>query len=176
MLDRHSGGEQPSLVAKGRPMQDEGSPLLESKSELPCPRCARAMVPSSGAQSGGAKCPGCGGAWILGELLERQLREQSGDPKASLERFSWEPIDSKADLPCPTCDSYRLAPVLVGGVEIDRCDLCGGVYLDAGELEALAAAHPSPVPAPAPTTNVPTATWVDCTAYVIVELLLGAIG
>ncbi|MFW6161515.1 MAG: zf-TFIIB domain-containing protein [Planctomycetota bacterium] len=40
------------------------------------------------------------------------------------------------ELECPTCKE----PLIVaehGGVEIDTCAVCGGVWLDGGELEAL---------------------------------------
>lgn len=149
--------------------------MPETKPELPCPRCARAMVLWSQGESGGARCPGCGGAWILGELLDRHLRSHLGDPTASLERFSWEPIEPQSDLACPACDPQRLVPVMVGGVEIDRCGLCGGVYLDAGELDALAAAHPPREPARSPTNSMPTASWAELTAYSIVELVLSSL-
>jgi Zn-finger nucleic acid-binding protein len=41
-------------------------------------------------------------------------------------------------LNCPGCD-YPLIVLEVEGVEIDHCLACGGVWLDAGELELLLA-------------------------------------
>jgi Zn-finger nucleic acid-binding protein len=38
---------------------------------------------------------------------------------------------------CPKC-GFELTPVAFKGVTIDRCFHCGGTWLDAGELEALA--------------------------------------
>jgi len=37
---------------------------------------------------------------------------------------------------CPRCQSVVLR-VRVHGVEVDHCTACGGVWLDAGELEIL---------------------------------------
>jgi ribosomal protein L37AE/L43A len=39
-------------------------------------------------------------------------------------------------LECPRCDG-KLTAVSFEGVEIDRCESCGGVWLDKGELEEL---------------------------------------
>ena len=41
-------------------------------------------------------------------------------------------------LDCPRCDG-RLMEETYEGVLIDRCDGCGGVWLDPGELQALTA-------------------------------------
>jgi Zn-finger nucleic acid-binding protein len=40
------------------------------------------------------------------------------------------------DLECPTCHEPMMA-VAYGGVEIDSCPGCDGIWLDGGELEAL---------------------------------------
>lgn len=39
---------------------------------------------------------------------------------------------------CPRCHA-ALFLLIYGGVEVDRCPICGGVWLDAGELEDLTA-------------------------------------
>ena len=39
---------------------------------------------------------------------------------------------------CPKCDG-TLVEVAFENVQIDRCDKCGGVWLDSGELETLTA-------------------------------------
>lgn len=40
---------------------------------------------------------------------------------------------------CPRCDRPTLQEEVAGGVSIDRCVLCNGLWLDEGEFEALAA-------------------------------------
>lgn len=37
---------------------------------------------------------------------------------------------------CPVCSNY-MGTERVGGIEIDRCDECGGIFLDRGELRIL---------------------------------------
>jgi Zn-finger nucleic acid-binding protein len=48
-----------------------------------------------------------------------------------------EKVSSASPLHCPACGE-DLKPCLVGGVEIDECDNCRGLWLDHGELEVLA--------------------------------------
>jgi Zn-finger nucleic acid-binding protein len=38
---------------------------------------------------------------------------------------------------CPRCDGGKLSGTKIDDVAIDRCDKCGGVWLDSGELEQL---------------------------------------
>lgn len=61
------------------------------------------------------------------ESLDK-LRAQLDDDKASAE--------AAAKRDCPRCDG-TLQETQVEGVTIERCDKCGGVWLDAGELETL---------------------------------------
>ncbi len=44
---------------------------------------------------------------------------------------------AKARMRCPKCDG-TLEAVHFQGIEIDRCAGCGGVWLDAGEMERIA--------------------------------------
>lgn len=37
---------------------------------------------------------------------------------------------------CPRCDT-ALVPLVFAQVEVDVCDRCGGIWVDAGELEAI---------------------------------------
>ena len=38
---------------------------------------------------------------------------------------------------CPRCEGPTLVEIVLDGVPVDRCRQCHGVWLDAGELEAL---------------------------------------
>ena len=40
---------------------------------------------------------------------------------------------------CPRCEALNLDEMERGGIVIDRCDSCRGVWLDRGELEKLIA-------------------------------------
>jgi Zn-finger nucleic acid-binding protein len=54
---------------------------------------------------------------------EREAHEQAGQEQA-------------ARLQCPKCDG-TLTEVTHDGIQIDQCDKCDGVWLDAGELDRL---------------------------------------
>jgi len=43
----------------------------------------------------------------------------------------------QTDLNCPVCASKPLTPITVAGVEVDRCERCGGAWYDQGEFEKL---------------------------------------
>ena len=47
---------------------------------------------------------------------------------------------------CPLCIDETLQPTYRGGIEIDICPRCKGIWLDRGELERLAAAPGQPAP------------------------------
>lgn len=42
-----------------------------------------------------------------------------------------------SSMQCPRCDGGKLNELKFEEVLIDRCDKCGGVWLDSGELEQL---------------------------------------
>ncbi|HEV8483060.1 MAG TPA: zf-TFIIB domain-containing protein [Blastocatellia bacterium] len=45
--------------------------------------------------------------------------------------------EAESSLPrCPKCEG-RLIEVSHEGIQIDRCNMCHGIWLDAGELESL---------------------------------------
>lgn len=46
-------------------------------------------------------------------------------------------------LTCIKCNS-PLEPIVIMGVEIDRCINCGGLWLDSGEIKELIAKRPAP--------------------------------
>lgn len=49
---------------------------------------------------------------------------------------------------CPLCVDESLTPHHHGGIEIDVCPRCKGVWLDRGELDRLAGRAPATRPAP----------------------------
>ena len=62
--------------------------------------------------------------------LKEKLREET-------EAEEKERVKAACYMRCPKCGGH-LHEVTFRGVSIDRCDTCGGVWLDAGELEKLA--------------------------------------
>lgn len=67
------------------------------------------------------------------EALAR-LREQS--ERARTRGASDGEVQTAAALRCPR-DGGEMVAVMMDGVQIDRCPACGGLWLDAGELEQL---------------------------------------
>jgi len=64
----------------------------------------------------------------------KRLKEKHREETEAEER---ERIKAVCYMKCPKCGG-QLHEVTFRGVSIDRCSSCGGVWLDAGELEKLA--------------------------------------
>ena len=72
------------------------------------------------------------------ELLEtaRVAREKREAERASQEQAAQREALKKAHfMKCPKC-GHDMAEQDLGGIKIDRCTFCEGVYFDAGELES----------------------------------------
>ena len=72
------------------------------------------------------------------ELLEtaRVAREKREAERASQEQAAQREALKKAHfMKCPKC-GHDMAEQDLGGITIDRCTFCEGVYFDAGELES----------------------------------------
>ncbi len=129
---------------------------------MDCPKC---RTPTLHLLTRGAsgfrldRCDRCGGTWLdYGELVpaaeDPLLPPESPEP----------PPDPDADRrsgPCPRCGiALRQALAPEGGFHVDRCPRCGGIFLDRGELTAIAGKHlvdelervfaPRPAPPAAP--------------------------
>ncbi len=122
-------------------MHDE--PTNEGVEHVACPRCGGELgmqdLFTGGRHATVAACGTCGGQWMrdtdlqrLSEVLEPVLIE-------------WRSLGSSAEqqrtLRCPEC---REAPPLEklqserdARVILDHCRVCGGVWLDAKELQAI---------------------------------------
>jgi len=61
-----------------------------------------------------------------------------------MDRMDLRPIDPTPDDPAICCfkDGGEMRRFEVGGVRVDRCKLCGGIWLDKGELETLLSRMP----------------------------------
>lgn len=62
------------------------------------------------------------------ETIEKMRAQMSAEQQAK--------EAEAATLQCPRCDG-RLSEITFEDVQVDRCNKCGGVWLDAGELESL---------------------------------------
>jgi len=90
-------------------------------------------------------CPSCGGEWLdadeLGKVVKiRQQKFGEEQCRAIAEATPYTGVvlkDVDRDLTCPSCGGTT-DPVNYGGgsgLVIDKCTSCGGIWLDADELE-----------------------------------------
>ncbi len=71
------------------------------------------------------------------EYFVKKEREQLAKLKANQEAEAKEAAKTAAQLKCPKCGEALKARSFQK-VEIDQCSGCGGIWLDAGELEQVA--------------------------------------
>jgi Zn-finger nucleic acid-binding protein len=71
------------------------------------------------------------------EYFRRKERETIEKLRAKMTADEQAKAAAAAVVQCPKCDDATLQPVMFEGVEIDACDKCGGVWLDANELAAI---------------------------------------
>ena len=70
------------------------------------------------------------------DYFRRQERKAIEKLRAKMTAEEQAKTAEAAALQCPKCDG-KLEALIVDKVEIDVCNACGGVWLDAGELEQL---------------------------------------
>lgn len=70
------------------------------------------------------------------EYFHRKEKEAIEKLRAKMTADEQARVAAAAALKCPKCNE-ALQGVMFEGVEIDTCDKCGGVWLDANELAAL---------------------------------------
>lgn len=110
-----------------------------------CPRCSETLRPARLRGRPMKVCRACGGVWIgradaAELLLEAPDRLVAADARfPNLIGVGWSRIGAKR---CPQCgEGLREAAVKgVGGVLVDECARCEGVWFDDGELAAVATA------------------------------------
>jgi len=105
-----------------------------------CPACETPLSTATLAGVTVDGCDGCGGVWLdAGEI------QKLGSWPAALDavgrRFKGGVLLSLGKIACPACKGplqpyeFRSLP----GIELDRCASCGGLWLDAGEAQRIAA-------------------------------------
>ena len=103
-----------------------------------CPRCGNELDTRSTAGIAAAICGRCAGACLHKDDLERAVRLFATEQGIVLKTLTLlEGPARDTTLPCPQC-STLLQRLTLRGVEVERCAVCQGVFLDAGEGRALA--------------------------------------
>lgn len=103
--------------------------------ETGCPRCGEPL--GDGELITGQRietCPACGGSLIAAPVIEKLVRWLARWPALPLPARD----ARRPPIACPTC-RLPMKPVVQLGIATDVCDR-HGVWLDAGELQALLAA------------------------------------
>ena len=114
-----------------------------------CPRCSRQLL---GVTAAGVKVDvcqnGCGGIWF--DLFELERMDQPDEPVGwLLENVRIDPsleFDLAGSIDCPRCEGIALmrqkyredSPLMV-----DKCRVCGGTWLDFGELFSIREQNPT---------------------------------
>ncbi len=102
--------------------------------KIECPRCWKQMDQVKKDRVEIDVCPECKGIW----LDTRELLKLT-DEKALHEFLTrYAELEGDSELVCPRCGGLMNAET-AKGVEVDVCTTCKGVWLDAGELEAISA-------------------------------------
>ena len=70
------------------------------------------------------------------EYFRRKDRESLEKLREAIKEEAAQQGSEPATMPCPRCTG-KLHSQMYDEVNIDRCDTCGGVWLDAGELEQI---------------------------------------
>jgi len=112
---------------------------------MKCPSCSGALTTIDYEGIKIETCNNCQGEWLDADELKHivRTREIHFDPQerqaiAQATKITGVPLDDEdRDLNCPKCGGQTDAVNYGGdsGIIIDRCTSCGGIWLDAGELE-----------------------------------------
>lgn len=114
-----------------------------------CPRCKERLSPHTLEELQVKVCTLCGGLWIgLYEFREAVRRTPPKGMGNMEEEASGKAVWEESKLVCPACGLFMSKGryAYSSGVIIDRCQNCGGVWLDRGELAKLRAFVHKPVP------------------------------
>jgi Zn-finger nucleic acid-binding protein len=127
---------------------DAPAPVTGEETGLTCPRDGAHLIETRyEADVEVDQCPTCRGIFLdEGELrriqdaVERDYRREKNEaPEHTARAYDAAVARSEAALPCPDCggEMEREEYAHTSQVYIDVCPECRGVWLDAGELEAI---------------------------------------
>lgn len=115
---------------------------MDNKLVINCPACGKEMkkIHMQDENVNLDIClDGCGGIFFDNRELDKL--DQSGDGIAeilyAINNKDFEKVDTSAERKCPICGIPMVKMGSMTEVEIDSCNMCGGVFLDHGELEKL---------------------------------------
>ena len=106
---------------------------------LPCPRCHTDLEAAEFDGFVIETCPRCGGRWTNPADLKAIIDAEPTPPAADVHRTEVDLTGVGGDGLCPRC-SVPMQPFNYAGdsgVILDKCPGCGGLWLDAGDLERI---------------------------------------
>jgi Zn-finger nucleic acid-binding protein len=112
---------------------------LEPAGSIKCPKCGAQM---STADVGGVtidRCPTCGGMWFDAMELDKVLASREVR-EAAKKLDSLPPAkESRERMHCPRDKGWLIRMAALGQphVHYESCKVCGGAFLDSGELRDL---------------------------------------
>lgn len=121
-------------------MPDLDENAIDDRAPVRCPADGETMSRVHAGDVALDRCPACSGIWLdLGEL-ERLCGGPGRELVASVDAGKPAAEDARGTRRCPRDGSplVRVRHVEQRHVEMDQCSVCGGVFLDAGELRDLA--------------------------------------
>ncbi len=107
-----------------------------------CPKCREPMVAFELEGIEIDRCLACGGTWLDAGELEMITESAGVDPGGITEALTRAEKGKHGKRRCPRC-RRKLSVITVGEdppIELDRCPIGHGLWLDAGEMEAVIAA------------------------------------
>ena len=130
-----------------------------------CPRCDHALTETD---YGGIRvdgCHGCGGVWFDGHELTVATQQSAGLHHLEQQFAPGTSDQRRQQMSCPNCPVELVAFQFPHspGITLDGCPQCKGIWVDDGELTAIAdrlskaqteaARRPAPAAAPRPATT-----------------------
>lgn len=104
---------------------------------MQCPRCELSLALNEAEWHIGYTCEKCAGIWLPSNYLESLKHAHQFDVGGFRRALSNNKVESKKKHICPTCNT-TLNRSKVGGVELDWCEKCHGVWFDRRELTEVA--------------------------------------
>ncbi len=107
-----------------------------------CPKCRVMMERSRAADADVDRCPSCHGLWL--DLFEKEELTSHPEVARKLDNEQGDAPEHRGPLLCPRDRSTLITRRAFENrkVDIESCTVCGGVFLDAGELRRLHEVEP----------------------------------
>ncbi len=107
---------------------------------LTCPKCSGALAEVKYTEVTVDRCDGCGGIWFDAMEMERLLETQGSQAIDSGDKSVGRKMDSVDVIPCPRGHVPKMVRMVdheQTHVWYERCPVCSGTWLDAGEFTDL---------------------------------------